>query len=173
MIIQEHIDTQLLASLTQARKQNTPVNQLLASLRDHTPFSAQYWLFVERMYQLALKQGVFLNSESFLKLRRQETRLVQEGVTLFSEEELPADKEFVGVGKAVSLYPSTIVLVLKALQLNKSLRALAYELFMQDEEGSDPTFIKESEQAGLTDFEEVFRQELADTWGTDDYITFS
>ena len=169
--IQDLIDGRLTKLLNDALTKQTPIYEYLASLRKEAMHTSMYWFLVERSYQLAQQQGVFLNSESFIKLVSQEARLSPDEITLAPPSPLPPTMLKLGEGQALRL--GTVGLLLKQMDMTKSLRSLAYNVVRERKGLVEIGFLKQTEIADLQDFSAVFKEELRTRYGDEEYISIS
>ena len=172
MRIQNLIDQQLEKLLDTAIEEQVPVNEFLGSLREQTSSTPLFWWLVERMYQLAYNRGVFLNSESIIKVYRQPRQIDADSVTYVGGSDTSLSENEVLIDEKVELSLGTVGKCLQAAGLDASVRALAYELIAADGEVS---FFLEAEGVDCQEvgsFPEVCKQEMRERL-TADYVWFN
>lgn len=169
MHIQNFIDQQLEELLDTAIKEQVPVNEFLGSLREQTSSTPLFWWLVERTYQLAYNRGVFLNSESIIKVYQQPRQIEADSVTLADGAD--TSENVILVDSKVDFHLGTVGRCLQAAGLTDSLRALACELIAADGEVSFFVDADDVNCQDVGDFNKVCKQEMHKRL-TEDYVRF-
>ena len=161
----ELMDKYVNEKLEELSNKKIKIIELLENVHKECKYNAIYNIVLERLFQLAIKKNIALNSIALLKILNTE-RLDNDFIVIQTESK----QGYYNISPNQFLKKGTIFNVLKALKLEKSKAAFIYLLMKKNEEFKDTKYMEYCKENKLTNFEEVFEKERKEMYGNKEII---